>query len=363
MYLPTTYMSALLLAIFTMLCWGSWANTQKLTGRWRFEFFYLDYSLGVLVCAGLAALTLGSLNSAEITAIDGLQLASLRKSAWGFAGGAVFNLANMLLVAAIAIAGLSVAFPIAIGLALVIGVAWNYGINPQGHPALLFGGAALVAAAIVVDAMAYRLHARSLKAAVPVAAPAPAPLPKLSRGRTTATPPRAARPTPAKGIALSLVSGVLMGSFYPMVEMGKSGDNGLPAYSIALIFAMGVFFSTLLYSIFFALLPTQGEALRPSDYLRGTGKQHLLGLAGGVIWMAGTIANFAAASAPSAVRLGPAVSYGMGQGATLISALWGLLVWREFAGANSRVRMLLTAMLLLFVGGLVLISIAPLYGQ
>jgi glucose uptake protein len=79
--------------------------------------------------------------------------------------------------------------------------------------------------------------------------------------------------------------------------------------------------------------------------------------------MVGTIANFAAASAPATVQVGPAVSYAIGQGATMISALWGLLVWREFAGANGRVRVLLTVMLLLFLVGLALVSMAPLYSR
>src|SRR5882724_6218906 len=126
MMLPTTYLGALFLRVFSMLCWGSWANTQKLTGKWRYELYYYDYALGVVVCAVIAAFTFGSLNSAELTFSDNFLISSYRKMAWGFFAGCVFNLANMMLVAGISVAGLSVAFPVGIGLALVIGVVWNY---------------------------------------------------------------------------------------------------------------------------------------------------------------------------------------------------------------------------------------------
>ncbi len=340
MILPTTYAAALLLTLLTMICWGSWANTTKLTGKWRFELFYFDYALGVLLLAVIAALTLGSVGD-DLTAFDNFLIASKRKMLWGFAGGVVFNLANMLLVAAITVAGLAVAFPIGIGLALVIGVVWNYFITPQGNPGLLFGGAALVAGAIVVCARAYKAHAKSRK-------PVPG------------QPPRPRRT--GRGVALSLISGVLMGSFYPMVEIGKTGDFALAPYSIALVFACGVFLSTFFFSIIFMNMPVEGPAISPFLYFRGTPKQHLLGLLGGMIWCIGTIANFAASSAPPQVNVGPAVSYALGQGATLISALWGLLVWKEFAGATRRVRTLIGVMLVLFVLGLGLISIAPLFG-
>jgi glucose uptake protein len=325
--------------------------------------FYFDYSFGVLLCAVIAAFTVGAMNPNEISTIDSFALGGIRKIAWGVGAGIVFNLANMLLVAAIAVAGLSVAFPIGIGLALVIGVVWNYFLNPQGHPALLFGGSALVIGAIIVDAIAYRAHARNIRQVLAANATAAPTAAQKSFGLRRPQAPKSAKAGPAKGIALSLISGVLMGSFYPLVEMGKSGDNGLPAYAIALVFAVGVFCSTFVFSIFFALLPVQGEPVQLSQYFGGTGKQHLLGLLGGIIWMVGTIANFAAASAPATVQVGPAVSYAIGQGATMISALWGLLVWREFAGANGRVRVLLTVMLLLFLVGLALVSMAPLYSR
>ena len=347
MILPETYSSALLLIILSMVCWGSWANTFKLTGpagKWRFELFYYDYSVGVLLAAILAAYTFGSMGS-EISFSDNLLIAAKRNMAYAVAAGMVFNLANMLLVAAISVAGLAVAFPVGIGLALVMGVIWNYFLNPQGNPVLLASGVALVMCAIIVDALAYTAHAKP-------ASPQPA-----GRGRSK---PPASR----KGIVLSLISGVLMGSFYPLVEMSKGGGidaAGLGPYAVAFLFSLGVFFSTFIYNLYFLNLPVQGKPLSMLAYFKGTPGQHALGIIGGIIWCAGAITNFVAASAPKSVQVGPAISYAVGQGATMVSALWGVLVWKEFAGARTNVRVLLTLMFILFLAGLMLVAIAPLY--
>jgi glucose uptake protein len=126
------------------------------------------------------------------------------------------------------------------------------------------------------------------------------------------------------------------------------------------MFGLGVLVTTPVYNLFFMNLPVEGEAVAIRDYLRGTLKQHLLGVAGGMIWAVGAVSNFVAASAPASVNVGPGVSYALGQGATLVSTLWGLLVWKEFAGATPAVRKRVALMLILFIGGLALVSLAPL---
>ena len=345
MIIPATYNVALLLIILSMICWGSWANTFKMAGKWRFELFYYDYSFGVLLAAVVAAYTFGSMGS-DLSFSDNLLISLRRYMAYAGVAGVIFNLANMLLVAAIAVAGMAVAFPIAIGLALVIGVIWNYRLNPQGNPVLLGVGVALVAGAIITDAWAYSAHAKKVP---PQAAPGAKPAPTKSG---------------AKGILLSLVSGLLMGSFYPTVEMAKGGgpDNaGLGPYAVAFLFAIGVFLSTFIFNLYFLNLPVQGQSLSMFNYFQGTLKQHALGILGGVIWCVGAITNFVAASTPKEVQVGPAISYAVGQGATMVSALWGLLVWHEFAGASGKVKLLLGLMLVLFLAGLILVAIAPLY--
>jgi glucose uptake protein len=329
-FIPQIYAVALALMIISMLCWGSWANTQKATGSWRFELFYWDYVWGILLCAVLIGLTFGRTDSTSADSFfPNLRSASSVNLGYALVGGAVFNLANLLLVAAIAIAGLAVAFPIGIGLALVIGSVLNYLITPRGNPLLLFGGIALVCAAIVVDALAYR---------------------KLSGGGQVTS----------KGIALSLLCGIGMGLFYPFVARTlKTEDPGhLGPYTVAFVFALGVLVSNFPLNYAFMRRPVSGPPVSLKDYRGGRAGLHFWGVLGGLIWGVGTTSNFVASYAR---MVGPATSYALGQGATMISAIWGVFVWKEFRGAAPAVRKLLALMFALFVLGLVCVALAPLY--
>ncbi len=331
--------------IFSMLCWGSWANSFKLTRHWRFELFYFDYSLGVLVASLIAALTFGTLGFDGFSFLDDLKHAGFRQDFWALVAGGIFNLANMLLVAAISIAGMSVAFPVGIGLALVIGVIWNYSINPTGNRELLFGGMAVIVGAVIVDALAYRSYAfqRSRQAA------------REGKAR------QVRKSMSTKGIIISLVAGVLMGSFFPLLQNAMASEIGLGPYSVGFVFAIGVFFSTFVFNLVFMNLPIDGPPIEITEYFRGGLKHHLLGIMGGMVWAAGLISNLVASAGEGNAKVGPAVSYGVGQCAAMVSALWGLLVWREFAGADGKVKGLVACMLVLFIGGLTLVSMAPLY--
>jgi len=357
--IPTSYTAALLLAIFTMICWGSWANTLKMTGKWRFELFYFDYSIGVFLASIVAGLTIGSVemriedtSRMMFTFVDNLSVSPKRIMIYAFAGGAVFNLANMLLVAAIAVAGMSIAFPIGIGLALIEGVILNYLLKPAGNPLLLFGGSFVVLLAIIMAALAYRAHGASKIVEESPTEQAAKNL-RVTRGARRG-------PSPWKGIVLSLAAGLLMGCFYPLVQISQMGDLGLGPYAAAFLFAAGVLITTPAYNLFFMNLPVEGSPVRFVEYFMGGFKVHLWGWIGGAIWVCGLISNLAAASAPRSVNIGPAISYALGQGATLISTLWGLLIWKEFAGATPAVRGRITLMLILFVAGLAMISVAPL---
>ncbi|HYL78099.1 MAG TPA: hypothetical protein VEU96_28045 [Bryobacteraceae bacterium] len=346
MIIPETYNSALILIVLCMVFWGSWANAFKLAGKWRFELFYYDFSLGVLVAAIVAVYTFGSMG-AELSFSDNLLIAMRRNMAWAVAAGAIFNLANMLLMAAISVAGMAVAFPIGIGFALVVGVIWNRYLNPQGNPILLGAGIALVVGAILLDAMALASHAKR---------------PKASAGAGKTKAPGSSNI--AKGIFLSLASGVVMGSSYRLVEMGKGAgleNAGLGPYALVFLFAIGVFFSTFVFNLYFLNLPVQGEPLSMFSYFQGTLKQHALGIAGGMIWCTGAVANFVAAGAPKEIQVGPGIGDAIGPASAVLSALWGLLVWREFAGSTGKTRLLLGLMLILFVAGLIAVEIAPSY--
>lgn len=347
MILPQTYFFTLMLLVLSMFCWGSWANTLKMAPKWRFELYYFDFAFGVMLAATVGVFTFGSLGFDGFLFVDDMMQTGKRNI--GFAGlsGIVFNLANMLLVSAVSVAGLAVAFPVGLGLALVIGVIWTYALTPAGNPVLLFGGAALVLAAIVFNALAFRIHQRQLLEE------------RAKAGLLKTSAPR----VPWKGIVLCLASGVLMGSFYPMFQHARTLGEGIGPYAAGFCFALGIFGSTFVFNLFFMNLPVQGAPVEIRDYfLKGSLKTHALGWLGGIVWLTGSFANFVAAAAEDEARVGPAVSYAFGQGATMIAAFWGLLVWKEFDGANFRVKYALTLMFILFVAGLAAVAVAPLYG-
>jgi len=324
---PQTYLMDLLLMLLSMLCWGSWANTMKACPGYRFQLFYWDYVLGLLAGALLWGLTLGSLGSSGEPFFANLLQADSTHLLLAIAGGAIFNVANLLLVAAIDIAGLAVAFPIGIGLALVVGAVSSYILAPGGNPRVLFAGIALVCAAIVLDALAYRMREAGRKA--------------LS----------------IRGVVISLIAGLLMGSFYPFVSKAMTGEHALGPYAIALIFAIGVALCAVPVNLLLMRKPLDSSApVAMADYGRARGSWHLWGVVGGVIWCSGAVFNFVASKAN---MVGPAVSYSIGQGATMISAAWGVFVWREFAQAPPRAKTLLAFMFLLFLCGLTAVALAP----
>jgi glucose uptake protein len=340
--IPHSYIAALLMTILTMMCWGSWANTVKIVGEWRFELLYYDYALGILITSIIAGLTFGSMGSYGQPFLADLAAAGVSNIAFGFLGGVVYSFSNILIVGAIAVAGLGVAFPIGVGLALVVGVIWNYFVNPQGNPLLLFAGVALIVGAIVLDGIAYRLHSRAKKSS------------KDASGDDSSKGIR-------KGILLSVTGGVLMGMFFPLVEIGKSGPRGLGPYAIGFVFSVGVFLSTFVYNAYFLRKPIQGRALKFSEYFKGTSREHFWGFVGGIVWAIGTLSNFVAASAPKELQVGPAISYALGQGSTMVGALWGVVVWKEFKGGGTLVNRCLFLMFVLFVVGLTMVSVAPLF--
>jgi glucose uptake protein len=312
--------------LLSMLCWGSWANTQKIDKRWRFELFYWDYMWGVLACALFFGVTLGTKSPAwPDSFFRNLNAASFRSLVEAFFGGVIFNLGNLLLVAAISVAGMAVAFPIGAGLALVIGAVINYIISPKGNPILLFGGIALICIAIVLDAMAYR---------------------GLPGGAKAST----------KGVGLSLACGVAVGLFYPFIAKAVTGPNHLGPYAVFFVFALGAVISNFPLNYGLMRRPINGEPLRVKDYFKGHVSLHAWGIVGGAIWGIGTIANFVASYAP---MIGPATSFSLGEGNTMISAIWGIFVWKEFHGAGNRVKGLLAIMFLFFVLGLSCIALAP----
>jgi len=332
MFIVNSYSLAVVFCFVTMLCWGSWANTQKLaTKKWPYQLFYWDYALGVLILSLLLALTMGSFGDNGRNFFSDLSQATLISVTLAFLGGVVFNIANILLVAAIDIAGMAVAFPVGIGLALVIGVITNYLGEPVGNFLILFTGVLLVTIAIIFDALAYK---------------------KKQPGAKTAK----------KGLIISIVAGILMGFFYRFVAASMANDfvnpeiGKLTPYTASFIFATGLFISNFLWNTIFMYHPISGEKATYRDYFsKGNTRLHSIGILGGVIWCLGFTLNIIAAG-----QAGYAISYGLGQGATLVSALWGVFIWKEFKGVKG-INTLISLMFFFFIVGLGLITFARIY--
>jgi len=328
MLLVESYPVAVAMCVVTMLCWGSWANTQKLASRgWPFQLFYWDYAIGVFLFSLVLAFTLGSHGEAGRGFLADLAQADARWLGYAAFGGVIFNLANILLVAAIDIAGMAVAFPVGIGIALVLGVITTFIARPTGHVPLLALGVLCVVIAVVLDALAYR--------------------------RLVA----AGNRTPAQGIVLSALAGVLMGWFYSFVAQsmaaidattGAMQSGRLSPYTALVLFSAGLLVSNLLWNSIAMARPFVGAAVRYRDYFeQGTTRLHLIGILGGVIWNLGMGFSIIASTAA-----GPALAYGLGQGATMVGALWGVFVWREFKSAPAGTGRLLAAMFVFYLVGL-----------
>ncbi|MGA9626723.1 MAG: hypothetical protein WBL65_19110 [Bryobacteraceae bacterium] len=345
MILPQTHAAVLFLMTLSLLCWGSWANSYKLAGKWRYELYYFDFAAGVVVAAFLYAFTVGNLGYDGFSFMDDVMHSGKRQWLYGLMGGVIFNLGNMILMSAISVAGMAVAFPMGIGVATIVGTILAYVAKSTGNPALMFAGCALIAGAVAAAALAYRFHAVLRHE-------------ELARaGKAAST----RRPSSIKGIVLALVSGLLIGSFFPLVDKAREGELGLGPYAVAAVFAVGVFISTFVFNVFLMNLPVEGEPLEVLDIFKSTPKQHLLGLAGGVVWCTGMVTSLAAASAPAAAQVGTVEGCFLAEGFPLIAALWGILAWKELKGADLRVKTLAVCMFLLFVCGLLVISQAPLH--
>ncbi len=328
MLIVESYSVAVVMCVITMLCWGSWANTQKLASKeWRFQLFYWDYAIGVLLLALILAFTIGSSGDGGRPFLADLHQAEGKWLGSAFLGGVIFNLSNILLLAAIDIAGLAVAFPVGVGLALVLGVITTYLKSPAGNVPMLAAGVGGVLVAILLDALAYRRLATS--------------------GRTT----------PVKGVVISVAAGLLMGWFYSFVAQAMGQINSstkaleagkLSPYTAIVFFSVGLLLSNFVWNSIMMVKPLSGEPVPFGDYFtKGNVRLHAIGILGGIIWNVGMSFSIIASTAA-----GPALSYGLGQGATMVGALWGVFVWKEFKGASPGTNNLLAAMFAFYLIGL-----------
>src|ERR1700685_1697956 len=321
MYTPQTFGVGLAMMIISAICWGSWANTYKGVKNYRFELFYWDYAIGIFLISLILAFTMGSGGHDSSSFLNNVRSADTSNIVSTLVGGAIFNLANLLLVAAIDMAGLAVAFPVSIGIALVVGVVLSYALQPKGNAIFLALGVACAFVAVVLDGKAYG----SLAAA--------------------------GRPVSRKSIVTCVVSGVLMGLWAPFVTRSMTHGNPLGPYSVAVFLTLGALLSCFLWNIYFMKKPLVGEPVSFSGFFSGPLSGHLLGLARRVIWGTGSVFSLVAAS-----FTGVAISYAIGQSAPVVAALWGVLAWKEFAGSGTRAKVYLALMFVFY--GLAILLVA-----
>ena len=335
MFIVNSYTLAIVLCVVTMLCWGSWGNTQKLAGKtWRYELFYWDYVIGILVFSLIMGFTLGSIGEGGRSFVPDLMQVSSTSVLSAVAGGIVFNLSNILLSASTSLAGLSIAFPLGCGLALVLGVLNNYLFvgGDQGDPVLIFSGVALIVVALIFNGIA-----------------------SAKKGGDNSNASSA-----KKGVILAIVAGVLMSTFFALVASAMDNTNfENPAvgkatpYTAFFLFAVGIFVSNFLFNTIVMKKPFEGEPVGYDTYFKGKLSTHMVGVLGGCVWGLGTVLSYIASG-----KIGASISYALGQGAPMIAALWGVFIWKEFKGSKSIVNVLLTLMFILFIVGLGMIAAA-----
>jgi len=321
MFTPHTLSIALLMMITSAICWGSWANTFKGVKNYRFELFYWDYAIGIFLISLILALTMGSSRHDADSFLNNVHSADTANIASTMVGGAIFNLANLLLVAAIDMAGLAIAFPVSIGIALVVGVVLSFILQPKGNGALLAAGVACALIAVILDGKAYGSLA--------------------SAGRSVSR----------KSLITCVVSGVLMGLWAPFVAHAMTKGNTLGPYSIAVFLTLGALLSCFIWNVYFMKKPLVGEPVGFGGFFLGTASGHMLGLLGGVIWGTGMVFNLVAAN-----FTGVAISYAIGQSAPMVAALWGVLAWKEFSGAGAKAQLFLGLMFVFYCVAILLVA-------
>jgi glucose uptake protein len=319
-FTPQTFGAALVMTIATAVCWGSWANTFKGAKGYRFDLFNWDYSIGIFLASLVYAYTLGSSGHDTSSFAYNVHTADLSNIGWALLAGAIFNLANLILVAAIDMAGMATAFPVSIGIALVVGVVLSYVQQPQGSVAMLTAGVICAIAAVVFDGKAY--------------------------GELGA-PKRSSR----KSIVVCIVSGVLMGLWAPFSTRALTHGNALSPYSVVVFLTLGALLSCFIWNFYFMKNPICGEPVSLGGFFTAPIRGHVLGVLGGFIWTTGTVFSLVAAN-----YTGVATSYAIGQAAPMVAALWGVFVWKEFRGANTKAKGFLVLMFVFY--GLAILLVA-----
>jgi len=307
-----------------MLCWGSWANISKALPKWRLEYFYLDFTLGFLLLVTALGATLGSAGSQGFGFFARLSEAARSQVVFALLGGFLWNVGNLLLLASIMIVGLAIAFPVASVIAMILGVGMSFWTQPIGNPVWLTAGVVVLVGAVTTNAAAYRC---------------------LRQFSDTSK--------PKGGVGLAIVAGILVGCFAPLVARALSGSAALDSYTVSFYFMVGAMLATALVVPILLAHPLFGDKGSLGGYLQGSLTWHVLGLVAGGIWCFGTVVNFL-----SGKLVGMAISWGIGSSASMVAALWGIFLWKEFANSGRSAKILIAVSLFCYLMGVVGVAIA-----
>jgi glucose uptake protein len=358
MILAQNHFQAILLLVLAALCWAFWAGMHKMTPNWRFELFSVDVAIGFGIAISIYAFTVGSLGFDGFSFMDDLMHAGKRQWLFAFSAGIIFNLANMILLGAVSVAGLSVAIPLGLGISSIFGLGLTLLLNHVGNPFLVFVGSACFVVGAVLAAVSYSfLISARLERMVKEGKAKIAPhVPGISKGMIVSTD----APSATKGLLLSGVAAALMWIMYPLINKARDGESGLGPYALMALFSLGVFISTFVFDLFLINLPVDGEPIEPFEYVRGSLKAHFAGIVAGILLCSGILAELVAAGGPPEAQPGKLMTYGLKQLAPLVGGCAGVWIWKELKDAEGRVRAIFYAFAVLFAAGVAsFIAAAP----
>lgn len=322
MLLPHSFSTAFTLLIMGMIFWGSWPNSYRITQDWRLELFHLDFSIGMFLIAILAALTAGTYFSPHGF---GQNFINSDHSAWLWTvgAGAFVNVGNLMLVAGIRKVGMAVAFPVAVGLSLVLGTFLSYWVIPKGDPLWLGLGVALIFSGVLTTSLAYRYR----------------PEEENSSRRSIS------------GLGICVISGILFTCAGPMVAKSLSSPRPLVPYGVCFLYGFGSLLAAPPLVLCFMRHPIEGGPISFADYSGGSLRNHAAGWLGGALCGGGMLFTFIPAG-----MVGMAIALAVGQADPLVAALWGIFLWREFHNSPARAHVLLVIMFFLYISGLIAIG-------
>jgi glucose uptake protein len=340
MVLTHTWLQSISVALLGMLFLIGWAHVFKLTGRWRFELFYLDFSVGFALAALVLAFTLGNLGFDGFTVLDDLQHAQSRNLLFAVAAGICLNLGTLLVMASLSISGISVAFPVAAGTALVVTAAAAVYARGGREMLTLTGGAVLAVISVAVMFSSYSALVKIARKHIP----------KDARGRP------AYRLSPIKAIVLAACGGIFLGGHIAGLTVARRPEIGLGPYGVVLLEAVMVGLSTIIFSLITMNLPLEGEPVDPVDFFKSGIRKHGLGLLAGILWCAGNACLLIASEQSGEGPINRPQFETLYWAAPLACGLLGMLLWKELDGGPSKVKGLAVLSILLAAAALLLIA-------